>query len=351
MPDYQTKFKNCDDLTTLPYFEMNRNGRPVLALDDAPPIVDFHTHLGSYFLFSSPLDLNRRTGNVQHCFREHELPIDIEVYSGVNLKNTRRNGTFGDHAHTIFTKHGANATYTVPNILEEMDRLCVDKSVLLAIDILGAQNSLHQLDAVADTPRLIPFCAVTALSPRWEAEMDACVERGARGLKIHPYAQFLAPNHPRMLKLLARWRRTGLPVLFHTANNGLEPAPLRKLSDMHLYEEPLRRFPDITFILGHAGMLFFETAVEYARAHGNTYLEIGGQPPLNIQKMIDTLGNDKILFGSDWPFYPFILPLAKTLLATEGDRESRNKILSENAHRLIQKHGLMNTGARVAASA
>lgn len=348
MSDYPTKFKNCDDLVRLPYFEKNSSGRTVLALDDAPPIVDFHAHLGSYFLFSSPLDLNRRTGSVQHCFREHELPIDVEVYSGINLKNTRRNGTFGDHAHTIITKHGANASYTVPNILEEMDRMGVDKSVLLAIDILGIQNSMHQLKAVADEPRLIPFCGVTALSPRWEAEMDACLEQGARGIKIHPYAQFLAPNHPRILKLLERWRGTGLPVLFHTANNGLEPAPLRRLSDMHLYEEPLRRFPDITFIFGHAGMTFFETAVKYAKDHGNTYLEIGGQPPLNIRKMIDTLGNDKILFGTDWPFYPLIMPLAKTLLATENDPESRRKILSENAHHLIRKHGLVGAASHAA---
>jgi len=334
-------FTNCNDLTRLPYFEMNTDGKPVLALEDAPPIVDFHTHLGSSFYLSRPIDLFRRTDAVHHCFRHDELPIDLSLYSGVNLRNTRRNGTFSDHAHTIFTNKGANATYTIPNIIEEMDRMGVEKSVVLAIDLPGgSNNSLRQAKYLQGNPRLIPFCAINVNARRWEEELEQCLAMGARGLKVHPYAQFLPPNHPKMMRLYKRWSRTGLPILFHTANNGLEPSFLRKLSDMELYEEPLKKFTEIPFILGHAGMLFYETAVEYAKAHGNTCLEIGGQPPQNIQRMIDTLGNDKILFGTDWPFYPIILPLAKALVATDKDRESRDLILSGNAFRLIRQYNL-----------
>ena len=343
METRKLKFNNCLELSELPWFELDDNGRTRMCAD-LPPIVDFHTHLGSYFLFSRPVLLNRRTPQVDHCFREDELEVDLSLYSGVNLSNTRRFGTFGDHIHTVFTRRGPNATYTVPNILEEMDRLGVQTSVVLAIDILGRpQNSMHQLDKIAGHPRLIPFCAVSALSPRMEAEVEECVAMGARGLKVHPYAQFLPPNHPKMIRLLECWSRTGYPVLFHTANNGLEPGPLRRLSDMELYEEPIMRFPKIPFILGHAGMLHFEQAANYAKAHGNAYLEIGGQPPQNIRRMIDILGPDHILFGTDWPFYPLILPMAKLLIATEDDPETRDKILSGNAYALIEKLGL-NTG-------
>lgn len=338
---FETHYKNCYDLTKLPFFELNEAGKLVLALKDAPPIVDFHTHLGSFYFLSRPVLLNKRTDHVDHCFRQDNLPIDLTLYSGVNLKNTRRNGTFNDHAHTVITRRGPNATYTIPNILEEMDRLGVDKSVVLAIDLPGgSQNSFHQLKHLKKHDRLIPFCAVNVNAPRWEEDVDKCIEMGAKGLKVHPYAQFLPPNHPRIMRLLRRWSETRLPVLFHTANNGLEPGLLRRLSDMELYHEPLLRFPEIPFILGHGGMLFYEQAVEFAKEHGNTYLEIGGQPPQNIRHMIDILGNDKILFGTDWPFYPLILPLAKVLVATENDPESRRKILSGNALRLIDQYHL-----------
>lgn len=348
MKNFKMKYKNTYQLTELPWFEMNADGKPVLTLDDAPPIVDFHVHLGAHYFLSKPIDLYKSAPEVKHSFREKELGVDLEVYSGINLKNERRNGTFADHAHTVFTRNGANSTYTVPNIIEEMDRLGVIKSVVLSIDFpFPPSLSKYHLENTVGHPRFVPFCGINPNSPHWERDMQECLELGARGLKVHPYFCMMPPNHPKVLRMLGRWSRTGLPVLFHTSNNGLEPSVWRKWSDIELYEEPLKRFPGITFILGHAGMTFYEQAAAFAKAHGNTYLEIGGQPPQNIRHMIELLGNDKILFGTDWPFYPLILPLAKTLIATEDDPESRRKILSANAFRLYDELALANTGGRV----
>jgi uncharacterized protein len=349
MEKYPMHYKSADALTDLPYFKRNAKGRPVLALDDAPPIIDCHIHLGFHFLFSRPNDLYRRTRRVRHSFREDSLSVDLTLYSGLNLKAERRSGTFSDHAHTVFTRHGSNDTYTIPNVLEEMDRMGIARSIVLAIDLpIASRNSQYQLEHIAHHPRLIPFCAVNALSPRWEAAMDECVEMGARGLKIHPYAQMLPPNHPRIMRLLRRWSRTGLPVLFHTAHNGLEPTFLSHLAEMEHYEEPLKKFPETLFIFGHAGMLFYEQACAMAKAHGNTYLEIGGQPPQNIRHIVELIGPDHVLFGSDWPFYPFILPLAKTLIATDGMPDVRRKILAENAGHLFEAMGLGASGRALA---
>lgn len=351
MKKFKMKFKNTLELTELPYFEKDENGRPRLAID-LPPIVDFHIHLGQFFLLSSPINLHLRTKKVKHCFREDSVPVDLSVYSGINLKKGRRTGSWSDQVHTVFTRHGPNATYTIPNSVDEMDRLGVDRSVVLAIDMFtGHQNSKYQLENTMGHPRFITFCGVNPWAPRWEAEMDECLELGARGLKVHPYLHHVPPNHPRVLRLLKRWGRSGLPVLFHTANNGLEPAMLRRLSDIELYEEPLRKFPDIPFIFGHGGMNSYKEAIELAKMHGNTWLEIGGHPPQNIRHMIDLMGNDRILFGTDWPWYPLVLPLAKVLIGTEDDAESRRKILSENAFRMFDDLNMYNTGSRVAQKA
>lgn len=347
MEKFKMKYENCRGLTGLPFFETDSEGKQVLAID-APPIVDFHVHLAFYAFLSRPVDLYKSTPRVRHCFRLDSVPVDLSLYSGVNLKNGRRNGTFSDHINVLFTRRGPNATYTIPNLVEEMDRMGVIKSVNLPIDFpFGSHISRDHTENLVGHPRFIPFCGINPRSPRWEAEMEKCLELGARGLKIHPYAHMCPPNHPRVLRLLKRWSRTGLPVLFHTANNGLEPSVWRKWSDIELYEEPLRHFTEIPIILGHAGMTFYEKACEMARAHGNCHLEIGGQPPQNIRHMIDLIGADRLLFGTDWPFYPLILPLAKVLIATEGDIGARNKILSENAFRLYDELGLANTGGRV----
>ena len=43
----------------------------------------------------------------------------------------------------------------------------------------------------------------------------------------------------------------------------------------------------------------------------------------------------RILFGSDWPFYHQAVPLAKVLLATQGQPALRRQILWENADALL----------------
>ena len=332
-----THYKDCFELAKLPYFSLDGRGKPCLALENAPPIVDFHTHLVfSVSKFTPQFNLQMETPQVMHSFRERRVPIDMSLYSGVNLKNERREGMFREYAKTLVSNKGAMATYTVPNILKEMDRMGLHKSVLLAIDPPGSMHvSENYLNNTAGNERLITFCGVNPRSPRWEEHIEKCVEMGAKGIKVHPYLQWLPPDDEKVLEMIERWGKTGLPVLFHTANNGLEPAVLRKLSNIEHYEKALKMFPEITFIFGHAGMGFFEDACRMAKEHGNTYVEVGGQPPESLKRIIDIMGPDKVLYGSDWPVYPFILPLAKVMIATEGDPDTRRKILGGNAEKLL----------------
>jgi predicted TIM-barrel fold metal-dependent hydrolase len=44
---------------------------------------------------------------------------------------------------------------------------------------------------------------------------------------------------------------------------------------------------------------------------------------------------DKILLGSDFPFYSAALPIARVLIVTEERRELRRKIFWDNAARLL----------------
>jgi len=60
--------------------------------------------------------------------------------------------------------------------------------------------------------------------------------------------------------------------------------------------------------------------------------------------MLDRIGDDRILFGSDWPVYPQALPLAKLLLATEDAPSARLNILRENAKRLLERASRMRQG-------
>ena len=166
--------------------------------------------------------------------------------------------------------------------------------------------------------------------------MKRSVEDGAKGLKIHPYTIMASPERRRTMKLINEWSKYDLPVIFHTGFSGLEPRFTRRWLELRKYELPIRFFRDTKFILGHSGCIFYKKAIALARKYPNVYLELSGQYPDSIRNIIKYVDNDRILFGSDWPFYPLALPLAKTLKATEGNEEAREKILYKNSNRLMK---------------
>jgi len=79
--------------------------------------------------------------------------------------------------------------------------------------------------------------------------------------------------------------------------------------------------------------------LQLAQHYPNAYLEIASQSLTNVRRVLEEGPPDRILFGSDWPFYSAAMPLAKVLIATAegtgGDPSRRAALLYENAARLF----------------
>ena len=71
---------------------------------------------------------------------------------------------------------------------------------------------------------------------------------------------------------------------------------------------------------------------------------IHGQSLSQLDRMIQDSGGDRLLFGTDWPFYHMGASLAKVLITTDsaGRQDVRQRILRENAQSLFP--GLFNQG-------
>lgn len=86
-------------------------------------------------------------------------------------------------------------------------------------------------------------------------------------------------------------------------------------------------------MLCHAGALQNDLAIGIAKKNKNVWLDIQGQSVDNIKTMIKEVGAERLMFGSDYPFYPEAVLLARTLVATEDDKRVRKMLFSENARR------------------
>ncbi len=332
-------FTGLADLARLPWFEV-RDGRLVVVDPSVARAVDMHTHLALSYIRPPVVDLTARHAQVEH-YLPADAPLDFDVYVNRNfrpddLRKMSRDLTLGS-----VTSGGMRRTHTVPNLVREMGELSITRSVLLPIEWPQplSENTRSFVRAVNDCragDSMICFGSIHPYTPRMRAQLDEQVRLGVRGIKVHPAVQLVRPDDRRAMKLYRLCAERGLPVLWHCGPVDIEPRLGRYLSQVRHYERAVAESPQTTFVLGHSGALQMDRAVEIARRYPNVWMELSSQSAPNIDKLLEQLGEDRLLFGSDWPFYHQAIPLAKVLMVTDGHAAARDKLLFGNAARLLR---------------
>jgi hypothetical protein len=328
-------FENLLDLSRLPWFDVH-DGRLVVSDASVGPVIDMHSHIALAYLLPMRLDLYRAT---QHT--EHYLPaccsIDFEVYQNKNFTPAALSALKRDLTLGSLSRGGMRATHTVPNLVREMDELGIVHSVLLPIELpYISNNAAHALDAARREPKMISFGSVHPIVDRVGTRLDEQAHAGARGVKVHPAVQLIAPGHRRAMALYRHCAARNLPVLMHCGPVGIELQSGRRRTQVALYEKPIAAEPRTTFVLGHAGALQMEQALDLACRYPNVWLELSGQSLANVRTILDRADPDRVVYGSDWPFYHQALGIAKVLMATVGREHLRAKVLHQNAARLLR---------------
>ena len=331
----ETAFEQGRDLDRLPWFDRGDDGRLRLADRSAGPIVDVHTHLALGFGGPLRVDVDRAHPRTRH-YLPLDGPLDLEVYANRNFTDRDLARIRRDLGLLSTTPFGLRRSHTAPNLVREMDDLGIHASVLLPIEgPLLSRNAERYLETARDRDRLVSFGSVHPFAPGAADRLERQRDRGARGVKIHPGAMLVSPDHPRAMALYPVCADLGLPVLFHAGPVGIETALGRRLSQMKNYWRPAAENPGTTFILGHTGALQMEMALELANRYPNCWLELASQSLPNVRRILAEGPRDRICLGSDWPFYHQSMVIAKVLLATEGDPSLRRAVLRENACRLL----------------
>ena len=339
------RYSGYRGLADLPWFELDERGRLVCTVADLPPVIDIHAHLGISLGLAPDVDLFQRTPRVRYMLdcddREPPCDVDLDVY--INGNFTRRDlwELRWEAVSGLLWGGAAAATHTIPNLLDEMDAVGVERTLILPIafglpfgDDL-TERWLEALQSPEARERLIPGASVHPQDPDRIAKLRDYAGRGARAVKIHPTMQRVVPDAPEAMEIYEVCGELGLSVLFHAGRAGIEPESSQPYALPRYYEAPLREFPGVQFVLGHAGARDVEAMVEIARRYPNAWLDVHGQGVTVLDEMIRGAGSERLLFGTDWPFYPLAATLAKVLMVTEGRPAVRDAILRENGARLL----------------
>jgi predicted TIM-barrel fold metal-dependent hydrolase len=97
-----------------------------------------------------------------------------------------------------------------------------------------------------------------------------------------------------------------------------------------------RQYGNITFLLGHSAPGECDYAIEIAAALPNVYLDLCDTHRLSgmVRKMVRAASSEKVLFGTDYPWYDPHYGLGSVLFSGISDSEICN-IIHHNAVRLL----------------
>ena len=193
---------------------------------------------------------------------------------------------------------------------------------------------------------LIPFASIDPHKGKAGArQLRRLVEdHGVRGLKFHPSIQAFAPGDGTADPLLEVAQEYGIPALFHTGQTGIGAnmpggGGIRlSLSNPMLLDDVAVKFPDLTIIMAHPSFPWQDEALAVATHKPNVYIDLSGWSPKyfppQLVRYANSLLQDKVLFGSD---YPLITPdrWLRDFDKLDLKPEVRPKILKANAVRAL----------------
>lgn len=214
-------------------------------------------------------------------------------------------------------------------------------------------------DWVSDYPDLLTgFGSVDPSKDRAYVETKVAeVERlELRGFKLLPFSQFFNPAENSHLELLFEsCRRTGAVILSHTGC-GAGPFEILELSGNNhpaLWENLLKRYPDVPLVLAHFGAysthvpgIWLYEALQLGKKYDNVYADLAAVDWLLdresvVKEIRKTIGLERVLFATD---YPGPLPAGVSLASIVKSLKSNKHLTDKEKCKVLGRNGLRLLG-------
>lgn len=229
------------------------------------------------------------------------------------------------HWATLCTRvrKGGRAVQSFPGVdelLRQMDAAGVERVVLQGWywekhDTCVRQNRFYAECIKAHADRLSAFATFHAGAGREAVtqEIRRSADAGFCGLgELSPHSQHIAIDDPVWGETLVLAGELGLPVNLHVTEPQSKNYPGKVETPLVDFVHLAREFPRTKFILAHWGARLPLDPVlgAEARACTNLFYDTAASPliyePQIFREMIDAIGAERVLYGSDYPLnlYP-----------------------------------------------
>jgi predicted TIM-barrel fold metal-dependent hydrolase len=170
---------------------------------------------------------------------------------------------------------------------------------------------------------------------------DAVTNMGFVGAHLYPHWFELAPNHAKYYPFYAKCIELDIPVQMQVGQSLIysKDNRCRSVGRPIFLDDIACDLPELKLIGSHVGIPWHDEMIAMAWKHENVYISTDAHSPRywpeSVVKYINSYGQDKVLFGTDFP----VLRFQRTVQEIDDlglKPEVRRKFMRDNAARLYR---------------
>ncbi len=240
---------------------------------------------------------------------------------------------------------------TISQYLKKMDKAGIERSLLIAVragDMNIKGSFAIPYERVHEICQKYPhrFSGLAGVDPSIGVEQlyeldEAVEEMGFVGAHYYPHWFDMAPDDARMYPIYARCVELDIPIMMQVGHNLIyrRDRRLPSVGRPITLDRVAIHFPDLRLLGIHLGVPWTDEMISMAWKHENIFIGGDAYAPKHWPKQMvhyaNTYGQDKFLFGTDWPV---IDPIRAMQEVDELNfrPKAKKKILRDNAIRIFK---------------
>ena len=240
---------------------------------------------------------------------------------------------------------------SLEGMLARMDAAGIERSFLIAarVGVKHHPACYHvPYELVANAVQKYPerFSGLAGVDPTEGMTGVRALEKAVReygfiGAHTYPHWYELAPDHARYYPFYAKCVELDIPIQMQVGQSMVYDAsyPRRSVARPICIDAVACDFPELKLVGIHVGIPWTDEMIAMAWKHANVYIGTDAHRPTywpeSFIKYMNSYGQDKVIFGTDFP----VLDFERTRADFEAiplKPEARRKILRDNALRLYR---------------
>ena len=255
----------------------------------------------------------------------------------------------GFYVDKIGTEEKTYEGVTLERMIERMDAAGIEKAFLCAVRC--GREGFHShfrvpYEVVADAVAQYPdrFAGLAGIDPTegmtGVRELERAIkELGFIGAHYYPHWFELAPDHRKLYPFYVKCIELDIPIqmqvgqsLIYTPDN-----PMRSVGRPITLDTVACDLPELKLIGIHVGIPWTDEMIAMAWKHANVFIGCDAHSPKYWPKAfahyINTYGQDKVIFGTDFPVLDFERT-RREIEALEFRPKPKQKLLRDNVRRI-----------------